>query len=323
MDPVTLTKLQGLGNDFLVLLGDYAGLGLPGGGPDLARRACERHRGIGADGLIWGRRLPGPSGPAAEPQRAGWPGPSGPAAEPQRAGWPGPSGPAAEPQRAGWPGPSLPRNPALAFTLWNADGGEAEMSGNGMRCLAHAALDAGWVAEDRRFGVLTPAGVRHVSIRRLPEPGTTWASVEMGPAKITGEVDRCNVGHGQLLVDVGNPHLVVLGRHPEAVDVATLGPQLSATDPSGLNVEFVALGPGPHEVTMRVWERGVGETEACGTGACAAAVALHHWDRVGANVTVHQPGGDAAVSIDPDGTVTLTGPSTFVARCSLFVPGAA
>ncbi|MBO0730370.1 MAG: diaminopimelate epimerase [Acidimicrobiaceae bacterium] len=256
-----LTKLHGLGNDFLVLLGE-------GGSPQLARRACDRHRGIGADGLIMGRRLSG--------------------------------------------------DPVLSFTLWNADGSEAEMSGNGMRCLAHAALDACWVEEDQPFGVLTPAGRREVSVRRL-DARTTWASVEMGPVKVKGEADRCNVGHGQLLVDVGNPHLVVLGRHPAVVDVAGLGAELSATDPAGLNVEFVALGPGPDEVTMRVWERGVGETQACGTGACAAAVAVHHWGRVGASVTVHQPGGAAAVSIHPDGTVTLTGPSERVAECELHI----
>ncbi len=121
----------------------------------------------------------------------------------------------------------------------------------------------------------------------------------MGEAKVRGEVDRCNVGHGQLLVDVGNPHLVVLGPDPATVDVATLGPALEATDPAGLNVEFVALGPGPDAVTMRVWERGVGETQACGTGACAAAAALHHWGRVGRAVTVHQPGGAAAVELRP------------------------
>jgi diaminopimelate epimerase len=90
---------------------------------------------------------------------------------------------------------------------------------------------------------------------------------------------------------------------------------LEASDPAGINVEFVALGPGPDEITMRVWERGVGETQACGTGACAAAAALHHWGRVGPSVTVHQPGGPAAVGLRADGSVTLGGPSVFVAAC--------
>jgi diaminopimelate epimerase len=272
---LTVTKLQGLGNDFLVLLDradPAATAGTSGPDAELARRLCHRRLGIGADGLILSRRLDG-SGGVGDGAR-------------------------------------------LTFRLWNADGSEAEMSGNGMRCLAHAALDEGWIGEDQAVGVITPAGRREVTVRRSDsESGLTWATVEMGQVKVGGEETRCNVGHGQLLVDVGNPHLVVLGPDPETVDVRRLGPLLEATDPAGLNVEFVALGPGPDAVTMRVWERGVGETEACGTGSVAAAAALHHWDRVGRAVTVHQPGGAAAVELRADGTATLAGPSRRIATC--------
>ncbi len=274
-DHIALTKLHGLGNDFLVILDrdDAAAAGdAPSPDAELARRLCHRHLGVGADGLIWGRLLDG-SRETADGIR-------------------------------------------LSFRLWNADGSEAEMSGNGMRCLAHVALDEGWIGEDEPVGVITPAGRREVSVKRSgPEPGLTWATVEMGPVKVGGEESRCNVGHGQLLVDVGNPHLVVLGPDPDTVDVRTLGPLLEATDPAGLNVEFVALGPGPDTVTMRVWERGVGETEACGTGSVAAAAALHHWKRVGPAVTVQQPGGAAAVELRTDGTATLAGPSRHIATC--------
>lgn len=260
---IRLSKLHGLGNDFLVALEDPgAPLGLDAA---FARRVCDRHTGVGADGLVLGRRLAG-------------------------------------------------TDAALGFQLWNADGSEAEMSGNGVRCLVHAALDAGWLGADGPVGVMTPAGRREVDIRRT-DATTTWSSVDMGPVKVQGQENRCNVGHGQLLVDVGNPHLVVLGPDPDTVDVATLGPTLEATDPAGLNVEFVTLGPGPDSITMRVWERGVGETEACGTGSCAAAAALHHWERVGTAVTVHQPGGAVAVELKPDGTATLSGPSEHVAVC--------
>ncbi len=272
---LTVTKLQGLGNDFLVLLdqGDAAATArVSGPDAELARRLCQRRLGIGADGLILSRRL----------------------------------------DRSGLSGDEA----QLSFRLWNADGSEAEMSGNGMRCLAHAAVDEGWIGEDQAVGVITPAGRREVTVKRSgTEPGLTWATVEMGPVKIGGEETRCNVGHGQLLVDVGNPHLVVLGPDPETVDVRRLGPLLEATDPAGLNVEFVVLGPGPDTITMRVWERGVGETEACGTGSVAAAAALHHWDRVGRSVTVHQPGGAAAVELRSDGTATLAGPSRRIATC--------
>jgi diaminopimelate epimerase len=151
-----------------------------------------------------------------------------------------------------------------------------------------------------------------VRTRLAEAPGVIWSSVDMGPARVEGQPDRCNVGHGQLNVDMGNPHLVVLGPDPATVAVDVLGPELEASFPGGQNVEFVTLGPRVDEITLRVWERGVGETMACGTGACAAAVALHHWGRVGPKVTVHQPGGDAEVDISDD-TVVLTGPSQFIA----------
>lgn len=270
MTPLILSKLHGLGNDFLVALDPPSTL--EERGADLARSWCDRHRGIGADGLIFGRSLAAARAGAA----------------------------------------------SLGFTLFNADGSEAEMSGNGIRCLAHAALDAGVVPEDSEFGVATPAGVRQVTITRK-SPSAAWASVDMGIVKVGGEADRCNVGHGQMLVDVGNPHLVVMGPDPSAIDVKTLGPLLEATDPVGLNVEFVTLGPGPDEITMRVWERGVGETEACGTGSCAAAAALHHWGRTGTAVTIHQPGGSVAVELRPDGTAILSGPSEHIATCAVEV----
>jgi len=213
----------------------------------------------------------------------------------------------------------------LTFELRNADGGEAEMSGNGLRCLVHAALDEGLV--DGLLGaggnatVLTPAGSREVRVLELAQ-GRMWASTEMGTPKVTGTAQLCNVGNGQLFVDVGNPHLVVLGPDPAGLDLAELGPVLSSAaglGPTGLNVEFVTLGPTAGEVTMRVWERGVGETLACGTGSVAAAAALNHWGRVGAKVTVHQPGGAAEVELRDDGVAVLTGPSRRIGRCS-FVP---
>ena len=135
------------------------------------------------------------------------------------------------------------------------------MSGNGIRCLAHAALDAGWVPSRAPFRGRHPGRSPRGHDPAPGRPRTTWAQVDMGPVKVRGTENRCNVGHGQLLVDVGNPHLVVLGPDPATVDVARIGPRLEATDAAGLNVEFVTLGPGPDAVTMRVWERGVGETE--------------------------------------------------------------
>ena len=269
MTTLTLAKHHGLGNDFLILLD------LDGAAPidaAMARALCDRHRGIGADGLIRATR----------------------------------------PAEGGEGGPLA----ALTFELRNADGSPAEMSGNGLRCLAHAALDADIVEAGRPVVVATSAGPRTVTVRPGDGPAEAWASVEMGPARVVGgDGERCNVGHGQLHVDMGNPHLVVLGPDPAIVAVGELGPQLETRVPGGQNVEFVALGPGADELTMRVWERGVGETLACGTGACAAAVALAHWGRVGHRVTVHQPGGDAVVELRPDGEVVLAGPTVRIATC--------
>jgi diaminopimelate epimerase len=261
MTTLILRKHHGLGNDFLILL-DPDGSQPIGAG--LARALCDRHRGIGADGLIRVTRSP---------------------------------------------------EEMLTFELRNADGSPAEMSGNGMRCVAQAALDAAMVAAGVAFPVATPAGIRIVTVGPTDDPRRAWAAVEMGPARVEGGGDRCNVGHGQLRVNMGNPHLVVLGPDPALVAVETLGPALAGGVAAGQNVEFVALGPGPDEITMRVWERGVGETLACGTGACAAAVALAHWGRVGTRVTVHQPGGAADVELRPDGTVVLAGPTERVAVC--------
>jgi diaminopimelate epimerase len=212
----------------------------------------------------------------------------------------------------------------LTFELRNADGSEAEMSGNGLRCLVHAVIDAGALraGPGDSLSVLTPAGRRRVHVRAF-EDGWMWASTEMGTPTVTGPRQGGNVGHGQLLVDVGNPHLVVLGPSPETVDVAALGPALSqevGAGTGGTNVEFVALGPGRDELTMRVWERGVGETLACGTGSVAAAAALHHWGRVGTEVTVNQPGGAAEVELCPGGVALLSGPSRRVGRCSWELP---
>ena len=148
-----------------------------------------------------------------------------------------------------------------------------------------------------------------MTVRPTEAPGLAWAAVDMGVARIEGESERCNVGHGEVKVDMGNPHLVILGPDPASVSVGRLGPELESAVPGGQNVEFVALGPGPDEITMRVWERGVGETLACGTGASAAAAAMHHWGRVGRRVTVHQPGGAADVELRDDGSVVLCGPS--------------
>ena len=267
MTTLSLTKHHGLGNDFLVLLD------IDGQRPvdaALARALCDRHRGVGADGVI--RVTAGTDGAD------------------------------------------------VTMQLRNADGGLAEMSGNGIRCLAQAVLDAGLV-RGLNLSVATPAGVRRLTVRGGDGPGTVRVSVDMGPAKVGPEQPQPTPDRGVRPVDMGNPHLVVWGPAFTTEDVLGMGPQIEAHHAGGINVEFVTVGPGPDELTMRVWERGVGETQACGTGACAAAAAAHEWGLVGARVVVHQPGGDAEVEVRPD-TVVLTGPAQRIARVEVEVDGA-
>jgi diaminopimelate epimerase len=108
---------------------------------------------------------------------------------------------------------------------------------------------------------------------------------------------------------------VLLCPDPTAVHVSEFGPKLEALRPGGVNVEFVAPGPGRDQLTVRLWERGAGETESSGTGSCAAAAAAHEWDLVGLHVVVHNPGGDLEVELGE--TVTLVGPVEHVCTVEL------
>jgi diaminopimelate epimerase len=194
----------------------------------------------------------------------------------------------------------------LTMELRNADGGEAEMSGNGMRCLAQAAVEAGLV-KPPTFTVMTAAGVRSVEYTVADTPGSAWASVDMGTAELGPDQPQRFAERKARQVDLGNPHLVLLGPDPAGVDVVELGSRLEAAHAGGINVEFISIGPGPDAITLRVWERGVGETRACGTGSAAAAAAARSWGLVGDTVEVHNPGGTLQVTLGSDG-VRLSGP---------------
>lgn len=207
----------------------------------------------------------------------------------------------------------------LSMVLWNADGSRAAMSGNGVRCLALAAVESGMV-EAPDFTVATDAGNRAVSITVGERPGTAVAAVDMGLVRLGDDQPQRFADRRARSVDVGNPHLVLFGPDdPSTVAVAELGPQIAAGFPGGVNVEFVAAGDGPDELVLRVWERGVGETRACGTGSCAAAAAARSWGLVGRRVRVRNPGGLLEVLLgtaegDP---VVLSGPVRRVAEVSV------
>lgn len=256
-----LTKHHGLGNDFLVLLD------LDGIHPVSAEQAvalCDRHTGIGADGLI---RVTAGTGDAH-----------------------------------------------VTMRLLNADGSRAEMSGNGIRCLAQAVFQAG-LATPPVLRVATDAGLRTVTVLSRSGPRTHRLSVEMGQAKV-GEAEPEWV-EGDVLravrVDVGNPHVVLHWGGPHLPDIDTLvaiGSRIDGATAGGVNVEIIRLGE-PGQLDMVVFERGVGPTQACGTGACAVVAAAHDWELVGDQATVTMPGGPVDITLgDP---VLLTGDATSVA----------
>jgi diaminopimelate epimerase len=206
----------------------------------------------------------------------------------------------------------------LSMELRNADGSEAEMSGNGIRCLAQAAVDAGLVAPPR-FTVATGAGRRTVEFVAGESPGWARASVDMGPVSLGPDQPQHFDDRRVRTVDVGNPHLVLWGPEVAGVDIATLGPQLQSAFPGGINVEWIspAHDEGGDLLDLRVWERGVGETLACGTGSVAAAAAARAWGVASGTgpVRVRNPGGTLEVALgagDRDPAV-LSGPVRKVA----------
>jgi diaminopimelate epimerase len=205
----------------------------------------------------------------------------------------------------------------LSMELRNADGGEAEMSGNGMRCLAQAAVDAGLVSPPR-FTVATAGGTRTVDYVADVRPGWAFARVDMGPARLGPDQPQEFEDRRARTVEVGNPHLVLLGPDTAGVDVSELGPKLQAAFDGGINVEWITVSEDTDGVLLdfRVWERGVGETLACGTGSVAAAAAARSWGAVGSEtVRVRNPGGILEVTLGDDESATthLAGPVRKVA----------
>jgi diaminopimelate epimerase len=203
----------------------------------------------------------------------------------------------------------------LSMELRNADGSEAEMSGNGIRCLAQAAVDAGLVSPPR-FTVATGGGARTIEYLRGESPGWAKASVDMGPVTLGPDQPQHFEDRKARTAVVGNPHLVLLGPDVAGVPIAELGPQLQEAFPEGINVEWITVTQDDDGelLDFRVWERGVGETLACGTGTVAAAAAARSWGVIKPDgvVRVRNPGGMLEVTLD-DASSTLAGPVRKVA----------
>ncbi len=241
-------KMEGLGNDFVVVTGPVD--------VDAATVTawCDRRFGIGADGVLEVTPLGGDR---------------------------------------------------IRMRYWNADGGAAEMCGNGLRCLATLAVDRGWVTGP---SMTIETAVGDLPAEVLPD-GNVRALV--GRVGLAGEPEMIE---GVLVhpVSVGNPHAVVFVDDVATAPVATLGPQIERHPrfPERANVEFVdARDPG--YVRMRIWERGVGETLASGTGATSAAFAAVTYRSAAPPVRVGLPGGNLTIDFDGE-AAWMIGPGRIV-----------
>src|SRR5215212_307305 len=254
------TKMHGVGNDFIIFdPGEAAGRDLP----DLTRSICDRHFGVGADGIL----IPAPSDVAD-----------------------------------------------LKMIYVNSDGSPSEMCGNGIRCLARYAKDRGLVSGNA-LTVETGGGVKKVVLL-----GDGFSRVDMGSPEFGSEVRL----HGSrfLQVSMGNPHAVAFLRSEgevEALDLGAVGPPVEHDPlfPEKTNVEFVHVR-GEHEVRMRIWERGAGETLASGSGSCAAAVAAVRRGLAESPVRVALDGGSVKIEwAGEEESVYMTGPAEYICEGEL------
>ena len=199
--------------------------------------------------------------------------------------------------------------------IFNADGSEAMMCGNGIRCVGKYVYDKGYT-DKTAITVETLSGVKTLDLHT--QNGKVAAvTVDMGKVVVSPDMHLALDGYELVCtpVSVGNPHAVTFVADADAVALETLGPQIehNAAFPGGVNAEFVTV-IAPRELRMRVGERGSGVTMACGTGACAsvAAAVARGYATAGETVAVRLDGGTLEISVSQSGSVTMTGPAKFV-----------
>ena len=197
----------------------------------------------------------------------------------------------------------------FSMRIFNADGSEAKMCGNGIRCVAKFVREKGYTDKDE-LTVETLSGVKHLLIDGC---GVT---VDMGKAEISDDL-MLDLGFECTPVSVGNPHAVIFTDDVALILLRDIGPKIECNKafPGRVNVEFVSV-VGDNELRMRVWERGSGETLACGTGACASAAAAVSKGlcRKGEPIKVHLDGGDLEITVKNDFTCLMRGPAEFVSE---------
>lgn len=285
---IEFSKMHGLGNDFIVIDDTASELELS---PEAVVWFCDRNFGIGADGLILVR-------------------------------------------------PAVAPDADYAWWFRNNDGSVSEACGNGIRCFAKFLIDHGLVPPGRdAVRVETALGVQEIAVTRDYEGKLYLATVNMGepvldPAMVPTTLRSAENGPvldapletegGEIrvtCVSMGNPHAVSFVDDVETAAVEILGPLVETNEafPRKTNVEFCEV-VAPDLVRLRVWERGVGETLACGTGACATVVAASLLGRTDRRVTVELPGGELQIDWSDEGSVFMTGPATEVFTGTVAIP---
>ena len=197
--------------------------------------------------------------------------------------------------------------------IFNADGSEAKMCGNGIRCVGKFVYDKGYT-QKTHLRIETLSGIRTLDLQ-VVEGKVDSVTVDMGKAVVSADLVLEALNVICTPVSIGNPHAVLFVEDMDSAPLTDLGPKIERHPafPGGVNVEFVQV-LGENELRMRVWERGSGVTMACGTGACAsvmAAISKKYCSYV-APVEVHLDGGILHIQVAPDGTVTMTGPAKTV-----------
>ena len=267
------TKMQGIGNDYVYVNCFEEKVENPG---KLAVRVSDRHFGIGSDGLI----LIKPS------------------------------------ERADF-----------CMEMYNADGSEGAICGNGVRCVGKYVYDYG-LTEQTSIQVETKSGIKYLDLTveegKVSQVRVNMGAPELSPSGIPVLADGDKVLDAPIMVDgreyrmtcvsMGNPHAVVYLNDVKNLEIEKIGPmfEMHPCFPDRVNTEFVRVVDG-HTLEMRVWERGSGETLACGTGACAVAVASILNGHVSGEVTVKLLGGDLKILWDEqENIVYMTGPAAVV-----------
>ncbi len=201
----------------------------------------------------------------------------------------------------------------FAMRMFNADGSEGAMCGNGIRCVGKFIYDKG-LSDSLRLDIETRAGIKHLNLIPGPDGLISSVTVDMGVSRASDLQLRIG-GHtiDAVDVDIGNPHCVIfMDGDPAGLDLAAIGPEHEHHPhwPDGVNTEFVRQSA-PGIFDMRVWERGSGETMACGTGACAVAAAavLRGFVQPGEVCHIRMRYGELQIVVASDGAVTMTGPA--------------